>query len=351
MEITDKLEDSKLIDFNIDEDSYRNKYDCDSYSKLKAFKDHPKSYKFFSRDKDFKYFNEGMLLGDAIDDLFSYGELTKFVSFEMKLPRPQVLKAIEYVGYNNYKKEFSFLNEEFFLDFKGYTDKAFLDAYDELGVKGKTASSFISECLGTNLRAFLESHKIGLKEKYFLTKSQEEIVRGVYSNLISSDYINSDSKKQFGIHFKYKGKELKSLLDILYVDEASKTLYPGDLKFCGEGVESFPKSFYKYGYYIQAALYTIAVTLLTVEEGPYKGFKVAPFEFIVFDSYKNVKRYKVSEQDIIKSIEGGETSFGHYFEGIDKILEDIDWHKEKKMWDFKRSYYEENEYETLNLFK
>jgi hypothetical protein len=68
---------------------------------------------------------------------------------------------------------------------------------------------------------------------------------------------NEISHKQFPIYFDYMDEECKGLLDILFINTEEKYIQPIDLKTT-TNVWSFPKSFLRYGYQIQAGFYHIA---------------------------------------------------------------------------------------------
>lgn len=118
--------------------------------------------------------------------------------------------------------------------------------------------------------------------------SQEEatlidsIVMSLRSNEVTSQYFTAEGVEfQKEIHFTVKDIDCKALLDIIIVDDKSKTIQPIDLKTIGDYVTNFPKSLRRRRYDIQAAFYTEAL------KQEYPGYRILPFKFIV-ESTTNV---------------------------------------------------------------
>ena len=93
--------------------------------------------------------------------------------------------------------------------------------------------------------------------------------------------ILGDIKTVFDQGFSFKAR---SKFDIVCIDETNKKIYPYDLKTTSKKEWEFIDSFFKYGYDIQASIYT---TLLKqkVDEIDTKGeWSIEPFRFIVVNT-------------------------------------------------------------------
>ena len=79
------------------------------------------------------------------------------------------------------------------------------------------------------------------------------------------------------------GGSIKGMLDLVCVDHANKTVHPCDLKTTKD-IYTFEESFYKYRYYLQAAIYTWLIEQAIKEDCPeLQDYKIMPYKFIVID--------------------------------------------------------------------
>lgn len=133
----------------------------------------------------------------------------------------------------------------------------------------------------------------------FLSKKTDKTVisREVYNDVMNcvqalktsestSSYFSPNTKDiehlyQLKFHATLNGIDYCAMLDEIIVDHANKTIQPIDLKTSSSNEWDFAESFIKWGYAIQAKLYT-RVLLANVKADPYfKDFTVLPFKFIV----------------------------------------------------------------------
>lgn len=121
----------------------------------------------------------------------------------------------------------------------------------------------------------------------------------VYANLLFSRKLEVNDFK-----LKMNWHEVKGMIDYVIIDRKAKTIQGFDLKTMAGNTSSFPYSFYKYGYNIQAAWYQMLLGIVLKEEFP--TFKLLPFQFIVVSSDTDCEAlfYTVSEKTLEKSTLG-----------------------------------------------
>lgn len=80
-----------------------------------------------------------------------------------------------------------------------------------------------------------------------------------------------------------EGVPFKGMLDVVKVDHEKKIIYPCDLKTT-KSIYTFEDSFYKYRYYLQAAMYTYLLKQVIKEKCPeLQDYTIAPYRFICID--------------------------------------------------------------------
>jgi mRNA-degrading endonuclease HigB of HigAB toxin-antitoxin module len=150
------------------------------------------------------------------------------------------------------------------------------------------------------------------------------------------------------IHYQYpiictiEGQTVKTLLDIFYVDHNKKEIEVLDIKTFSE---SFLKSYLKYRYYIQGAVYNRSVfaglTNIIVLTDKYFGYKIKPFKFLTIDTsgFESPTLYEMSSIDMKAATTGG--LIGSYtVKGYIKLLEEYKWHMENDKWEYPKEVYD-----------
>lgn len=218
---------------------------------------------------------------------------------------------------------------------------AFEEAYKLSGSSEKLYSSFLSKFEGSNLETYylslLESQNkivVSLQDYNNAQKIANELKFGRNTkHLFEMPFLS-----QVPIFFEYRGKEFKSKLDYIGFDHEQKIIYPKDLKVTFD-VENFSDAYGKAGYFIQEYLYQIAVEQWAKEN--YPDYFVEKFEFIVADSilYVDPLIYNIEVQN--GSLQHGFTGkYGRYYQGVDKIMDNISWHTENNVWSSSKENYE-----------
>lgn len=148
-------------------------------------------------------------------------------------------------------------------------------------------------------------------------------------------YLFTECMTQVNLVFTMLGNECSGTLDVLDINHNDKTIRGWDLKTSSDAA-NFEDSYYKYGYFMQATWYNLAMLYYKHFVNPeLKEYKLLPFRFIVVDKqlpyplvYEASKKYK----------------------GLDKIESTLrlwNWHKENKIW-ISRDHYLNNKILQLN---
>lgn len=153
-----------------------------------------------------------------------------------------------------------------------------------------------------------------------------------------------DVYNQLTILFTYKGRQIKSRLDRVIVDNETKKITLLDLKASYDNSQ-WLGTYYKMKYYIQASLYTTAVQWL-LESGEwskkYPGYTIdagenysnSLFTFVTVNyTNNNDPLLFVSSLDKIKNgLEGWIDVYGKYIPGVDYVIECLKWHEKENIW-------------------
>lgn len=165
---------------------------------------------------------------------------------------------------------------------------------------------------------------------------------------------------QLPIYFKIGEHNCKALLDGVIIDHEKKTIQPFDLKTVGKGVWDFPISFVKFGYYRQAAMYSLAlddyIQIRSLYDSDILNYTILPFKFIVVHTKKDSLQpsliYTTTENDIQVGLYGGYLkSNGNKMKGIYELIEAYEWHNLTNQWLLPKEIYESEGEITLDVFK
>lgn len=128
------------------------------------------------------------------------------------------------------------------------SDKTFID--DMTYAKAESCASALRRAESTQWLFFPDTQNI---ERYY----QQKIIRDI------------------------GGMRFKGMLDEVVVFHNDRRIVPVDFKTMRNPAYMFPKSFVRWGYWIQAQLYTALLRDLVKDDPYYKDFTVDPFEFAV----------------------------------------------------------------------
>lgn len=136
-----------------------------------------------------------------------------------------------------------------------------------------------------------------------------------------------ENNYQYPFNFKYKGFNIRGIIDKMTIDHKKKMVYLEDIKTSSSNFNEFMKSFMSYRYYLQAAIYTKAFNLAIKKDLNLDGYTLAPFKFIFICRFEKVPVvFEVSEKWHNAAINGFVTSSGYKYKGLDQIIDDIYYH-------------------------
>ena len=142
------------------------------------------------------------------------------------------------------------------------------------------------------------------------------------------------------------GHEFKGMLDLVIVDHDRKAIYPCDLKTT-KSVYAFEESFYKYRYYIQAAMYTELLRKNIAKNRPeLDGYTMMDYRFIVIDriNFKPIV-FEWTPVDHVVDMYGNER------ESWRVLLDRLTWSLEHKDEKLPKEWHDDMEYYHLVKLK
>jgi len=312
-------------------DSYY-KHKAISQSSLKLLDFNPKV--FYEReqrwldniieDKPKMEVSESMLLGSTVDCLILTPELfnDQFIVLDEK-PTGQML---------------SFVEELIKLDLKSYSDTCDIEdiakqAYTKVGFKREGLDSVLNNFEKKGLKYFKARCKYS-QDQIITSEIHKEALR--LKKLVETDrFVGSLFKElnpkhvQFEIYDNFENIAVKGLLDMIVVDETSKTIQPYDLKITNES--NFYDTFYYRRYDLQAAFYTLLLKKT--------DYKILPFKFIVINIPANRIETYTTTETIIHNSTIGFTKNNKTYKGCIELLKQYNWHKTENLWEYPMNMY------------
>lgn len=196
--------------------------------------------------------------------------------------------------------------------------------------------------------------KFYIKDKIVVTQKEfqdaEECVGLLLNHKHTQHLFNNKFKNiyQYGFNYYYKGFHLRGFLDKLSIDHENKIVYMEDIKTGSSRADEFSKSFIKYCYYFQEAVYVKAFDSICKELG-LENYTLAPFKFIFIGRGEKVPHvFEVSEKWHNAALNGFKTKAGYKYKGLDENLDLIYYHWKNKLYDFSQEVYENNGSLILN---
>lgn len=145
--------------------------------------------------------------------------------------------------------------------------------------------------------------------------------------------------------------DCKVMLDIVYINHATKTIKPIDLKTTSVKNHDVEATIVKYDYIYQAGMYHLGIS--NWRNNNYPDYTIDNFSFIF--SEKSVTfvpiEMQVSDIDLNASIYGGVDKFNNYQKGILDLIDELKWHQTNNKWDYRLGAYMSNGCVTSNIFQ
>ena len=221
--------------------------------------------------------------------------------------------------------------------------------------KDNIREKFEKDCL----EYYEEQKELKTSSKHLCTEEEYSkalaVVNSLQKNPITSKCFealeNEEIYKQLEIFWEYKGVKLKSKLDVLKINKTEKKIILYDLKTTGFSVQNFTESIIKYQYWLQMAMYGLAVMYHFKESIPNIDEYKIEFKWIVESTkYPGTPQlFKMSEKDAEKGIYGGKIE-GKYYKGFIELIDDYLWYLNNNEWNYRRDVIQNNFEIDLQIF-
>jgi hypothetical protein len=314
-----------------------------SYSLLSKLSQHPKLAKAMLDGQQIK--SKFMDLGSLIDMLLTAPDeiVDNYYLVSGNLPTNSYMQLVtEYLRlFELFQSETGFLQSYF--DQNSTILQARTNIQFQSNWKDETViANFHKEC-DHYLSEYLEAgDKIMITQGEFA--NAKSMANSVLENEFTKKYFNFPADRDIEINYQYSitcnmdGHEVKTLPDIIYIDHDKKEVELIDIKTFSE---SFLKSYYKYRYYIQGALYNRSMKEVIDRVIRLKGYKLHSFKFIAIDTsgFESPMLHEMTSIDMKAATTGG--LIGSYtVKGYIKLLEEYKWHMENDKWEYPKEVYD-----------
>lgn len=346
------------------EKEYRS-LEIDSYSSIKVFIEDRKKYyrKFVLREPVRDSDTPSTIFGSLVDCLiFSPDEFdNRFTLSFTDVPKGQYGKLIDELM----NVTAASLNDdgEVTKDLEDMLEEAYNNVkYDRNGtvVDFKRDSfdvvkrKFIGSDLEIYYRQLREAHGKEVIESTMVNNALN-VINELRTNSITAEIINMVTGEEVTVYNQFAiieslkdcldpGQEkteeqatFKCLVDKLIIDHNTKEIHIYDLKTAWDNEGEFLNNYFKYKYYIQAALYFYLVVEWKKKQPELEDYAVRWPAFIVADSnnYKSPLIYVTDNGNFTQGMRGFMIK-GKYYPGVINAVLDMIWHKRTGIWNISR---------------
>ena len=152
------------------------------------------------------------------------------------------------------------------------------------------------------------------------------------------DYIETYS--QFKLEFKFQKFKFLGFVDKVIVNHKNKTIRMVDLKTGSDPLYKFEGTFIKYKYYLQEAVYGKGIEFLKKKLG-LEHYAILPFQFVYIKrGVQTPIVYTVTPKWSEAALNGFVTEGGYIHQGLNTLLDDIEWHWQNKEFIYPRRFVE-----------
>ncbi len=197
------------------------------------------------------------------------------------------------------------------------------------------------------------------KDKEFITPDEySELLKYqqiLFNHKCTKQYFNCgddiEEIYQLELHFEYKGRNIKSILDKLIINHKNMTIQPLDLKSGNPTSKEFMHNFFKYKYYLQGSIYEKSIQNW-IKNSQYYSYTVLPFKYIYISTsdYTNPKTFILTKKWNMAAWNGFTTNSGYRYRGIDELIDEINWHIKYQVFNETKEFYENLEIELDDSF-
>lgn len=287
--------------------------------------------------KDEKITGDGITFGDVLDILLTQGQ----EEFDKKYFIANIERPIGQMGdfvclYQQYK------NAEIAYKKVGFKRDSLEKILDRFEIEGRDYYNFLCKI---DYKTPISAEMLMKVNQAINTLKTHPFTKDLLYQLQSNNY---HFEQQLPLLFNARDKECKGLLDRVNIDHSAKTIQPLDIKTMSDYVSSFPTSFIKWNYHLQAAFYTEAL------KQKYPDYEIKPFKFIVISSQQLNKPliYTCTDNDLLVGKLGGINTYtNRKVKGYEQLIDDYIWHLENDLWEYPREVYKRNGEVDLDVFK
>ena len=205
---------------------------------------------------------------------------------------------------------------------------------------------------------FLKFLELNLDKSFITPEEYSKLIdarASLFNHKSTKKYFNcgDDCEEiyQLEINFKYKNRNVKTILDKIIINHNDETIEPLDLKSGSVDSYEFMKSFFNYKYYLQGGLYVKAIEEW-IKTSELAHYKILPFKFIFLPTYNlnNPKTFIFTNKWYEASWKGFTTNSGYKYRGIDELIDILIWHIENQVFNETKEFYENEEIELDDSF-
>lgn len=189
---------------------------------------------------------------------------------------------------------------------------------------------------GSEYYRFLYENKDKTPVDYQMYQDAIDTANVLLSSPVTRSFFKSDSDDidifhQLKFNGEYNGIPITCMVDSLYIEHATKKIWPIDLKTtCANYEWEFPKSFVKYGYHLQARLYSYILRQVMDKDDFYKDYQLMDFVFVYISRTNKNPLIWVFDENLLRGDIEVETKDGNkiILQDFTKPLEEMNEIKE-----------------------
>lgn len=205
---------------------------------------------------------------------------------------------------------------------------------------GKLVGKFTLEASDYVIAMFNSKNKTLVTN--LLVQEAEEMVALLKTHEFSRDFFKQYLLHQVEVNFEFSNFRFLSFLDYIKIDHENKTIRGIDLKTGSKPVSEFLSNFIKYRYYLQAALYQMAIQHYAIENG-LGDYEILPFQFLYCGRYEKIPTtLEFTDKWEEAALEGFTTTSGYKYKGLYELVDSIEWHWRNEVFNMSKEQYENN---------
>lgn len=326
------------------EKQYRSIKDRLSYSSIKLFDNDRKKFynEFILGEKREEKPSTSTTMGQLVHTLLSGEDFDEKFHIAVSVePKGQMLELVNNLYLRSLKTIVDGIQTDSF-------ETLFMDAvattkYDfnmqEVAFKGKDATKILGMFTGD--AEIYYNEKLSAIGKMVVSvptiQQAEKLVEKIKGHSFTMEYANAISANdvevfnEMPVLFEIGEVPYKSLVDKVIVNHKAKTIQPIDWKTSWDN-EDPSYAYLKFGYYIQAAMYDMALNNWKNDNNMI-DYVLHPMKFIFCDTggFSDPVVLNINSHDILRGLKGF-TVRGYKYRGLDELVTDIQWHVETGIW-------------------